>query len=141
MSEQAQSRGKNMLLAASIILLIGGIITVPFALFGMGLGALFGLNQTAAAGELEFLFLTYSILTLCMGVFQIVAAIFGIANRKRPERAGACVGMGIALVAVAVFSLILATWCQNFTVFLILSLLLPLLYVGGAFQNRPAHND
>lgn len=128
-----------MLLVASILLLIGGIIAVIASLAGVGLGAILGMSDAAEAPTLEGLFLTYFITTLVAAIVQVVASIYGIANHKKPEKAQTCFVFGLLLVAFAVLNIILSICISTFSWILILSLLLPLLYLGGAMANKPTH--
>ena len=130
-----------MLLVASVLLLIGGIITLLASIAGVAMGGLFAGEDVAGASALATLFLTYFITTLAMSLFQIVASIYGIANRRKTEKAKTCLVMGIILVLIAVLNIILSFYLGNFGFSLILSLILPLLYVGGALANRPAHGE
>ena len=110
--------GKNMILAASILLLIGGVVTF-----------------------LSSIVLVYFITVFLMSIFEIVASIYGIANRNKPQKAKTCLVMGIILVLIAILNILLSFYLGNFGFSLILSLILPLLYMGGALMNRPAHNE
>lgn len=133
--------GRNMILAASILLLIGGIFTFLSSIIGIAMGGLFASEKdTAGAGALAALFLTYSITVLLMSVFEIAASIYGIANRKKPQKAKTSLVMGIILVLIAILNILLSIYLGNFGFSLILSLILPLLYMGGALMNRPAHD-
>lgn len=135
-----KTNGKNMLLIASILMLIGGIASAVSSLIGFAAGRIFAAESGVdGADALASLFTTYSVVVLVMAVFQIVASIFGIANRKKPEKAQACFVMGLILVLIAVFSIVLSIYLKGFSIIQVFSLVLPLLYVGGARMNRPNH--
>ena len=134
--------GKNMILAASILLLIGGVVTFLSSIVGIAMGGLFASEKdTAGASTLAVLFLVYFITVFLMSIFEIVASIYGIANRNKPQKAKTCLVMGIILVLIAILNILLSFYLGNFGFSLILSLILPLLYMGGALMNRPAHNE
>ncbi len=136
-----KTNGKNMLLAASILMLIDGVVSAVISLVGFAMGGLFAANKgTEGAGALASLFIAYSVIVLLMAAFQIIASIFGIVNRSNPKKAHACFVMGIILVLIAVFSIVLSLYLKSFQVMQIFSLVLPLLYVGGARMNRPDHS-
>lgn len=134
-----KANGKTMLLVASILLLIGGVIALITSLVGILAGSYIASTGVNGAGALATLFLVYFITSLVMALFQMVASIFGIVNHKKTEKAQACLVMGIILVALAVLNMILAFCINSFSFGLVLSLILPLLYVGGAIMNRSAH--
>ena len=127
--------GKNMILAASILLLIGGVVTFLSSIVGIAMGGLFASEKdTAGASTLAVLFLVYFITVFLMSIFEIV-------NRNKPQKAKTCLVMGIILVLIAILNILLSFYLGNFGFSLILSLILPLLYMGGALMNRPAHNE
>ena len=127
--------GKNMILAASILLLIGRVVTFLSSIVGIAMGGLFASEKdTAGASTLAVLFLVYFITVFLM-------SIYGIANRNKPQKAKTCLVMGIILVLIAILNILLSFYLGNFGFSLILSLILPLLYMGGALMNRPAHNE
>ncbi len=133
-------RGKNMLLVSSILMLIGGIVNAVSSIIGFAMGGLFAANEgVEGADALASLFTAYSVIILVLAVLQIIASIFGIVNRARPEKAQACLIMGIILVLIAVFTMILSIYLDSFDIIQIFSLVLPLLYVSGALMNRPKH--
>lgn len=135
-----QANGKTMLLVSSILMLIGGIVSAISSAIGFAMGGLFAANKgVEGADSLASLFTAYAVVILVLAVFQIVASIFGIVNRAKPERAQACFVMGLILVLIAVFSIVLSIYLESFAIAQIFSLVLPLLYVGGARMNRPNH--
>ena len=73
-------------------------------------------------------------------VVAFVAGIIGVANAKKPEKAGTCMGWGIVVAALCVAgSILTVVGGSSFPVFsLILGLVLPVLFIIGAAKNKQA---
>jgi len=71
-------------------------------------------------------------------VIAFVASIVGIKNASKPEKAGTCIGFGITVIALSLLSTVLGLaaggtfdWISLFV-----GLVIPALYLIGAFQNK-----
>ena len=76
---------------------------------------------------------------LLSAVAEFIAGIIGVKNWNKPEKAVTCIGWGIAVVAMCVISQILTLigYPENFNVInLVSGLVIPVLYLIGAFQNK-----
>jgi len=123
----------KLLKVTGIIMIIGGAIAILISLIGLlGLGLL-------AALEVDLGLYTVALLISIAGaVVQLIAGIMGTKNAANPEKAQACI---IACVLVVVLSLvgnILTVVSGNDFPFvgMILGLVLPALYLIGAFQLK-----
>ena len=125
-----------MLKASGIILIIGGALSVI-----MGIIALLGVGTLAVILDLtEGIGLLYSacILSLAAGVFELTAGIIGVKNCKIPEKAQTCMVFGIIVIVMTVLVNILNVVAGNKIdlLSLILGVILPAVYVYGAFLNK-----
>ena len=79
-----------------------------------------------------------AILVLLGAIVSLVAGILGVANAAKPEKATICIVFGILAAVLSVLGNVLtAASGGTFSVFnLILGLVLPVLYLIGAFQNK-----
>ena len=74
-------------------------------------------------------------------VAELVAGIIGVANCKKPDKAGSCIVLGIIVAVLSVAGTILnSVGGGSFSAFsLILGLVLPVLYIIGAVLNKKEH--
>lgn len=81
------------------------------------------------------------VLALVGSVIELVAGIIGVKNWNKLEKAATCVLWGIIVVAVFVVSEIITivAYPEGFSVISLVSgLVIPALYLVGAFQNKKA---
>ena len=63
----------------------------------------------------------------------------GITNREKPEKAKACMGLGVTMLVIAGLNLIASMSTGEFNFFSALcGLVLPILYTVGASKNKAA---
>ena len=114
-------------------LALGGLTTVLAIMGGEvdGMGALIALAAIAV------------VLSIIGSVVELVAGIIGVKNCGKPEKAGVCLGWGIAVIVISVISNILTiAGGSDFSVLsLILGLVLPVLYVVGAVLNKKSADN
>lgn len=131
-----ERKSNGFLKVTGILMIIGGVFSGI-----MGIIAVVGVGVLAAAagGEVNVGLLVFAaILTLVGALVSFIAGIIGVANAAKPEKAMVCIVFGILTVAFSVLGTILTTAAGGkFSVFgLLLGLVLPVLYLIGAFQNK-----
>lgn len=129
-------KGHKFLKVTGILMIIGGafgIIAGIVAILGVsGLAALVG----SAAGT-GILYMA-SILCLVSGIVQLIAGIMGVKNCEKPEMAQKCIVWGAIVAALSILGNILNVVAgSGFNVTsLITGLILPALYIYGAYLNK-----
>lgn len=129
-------KGHKFLKVTGILMIIGGafgIIAGIVAILGVsGLAALAG----SAAGT-GMLYLA-SFLCLASGIVQLIAGVMGVKNCEKPEMAQKCIIWGAIVAALSVLGNILnAVAGSSFNVTsLMIGLILPALYIYGAYLNK-----
>lgn len=134
---EGQSNG--LLKVTGILMIIGGGLGIIFgiiAVLGVSVAVEFinGLGGDANLGLLMFA----AILTLISAIVSLAAGIVGVVNAAKPEKAIVCIVFGILTAALSVLGNILTTaGGGSFSVLnLMIGLVLPVLYLIGAFQNK-----
>lgn len=130
------AKGSGFLKVTGILMIVFGSIALIMALI-----ALLGVSAVVALGAAELLPLWLyagAILSLLSAVAEMVAGIIGVKNCKRPEKANTCMGWGIVVAAMCLLGQILnVAGGGSFDVFsLLLGLVLPVLYIIGAYKNK-----
>ena len=133
-----KNQGQTFLKVTSILMVIGGII----ALFA-GVFAILGVSALAALmGSAEGTGLLYagSVLAVVTSAVEILAGANGLKACRLPEKAGECVILGIAIVALSMISMVVSVkGGGEFKIInLVVNLLVPVLYILGAVKTKPA---
>ena len=133
-----KNQGQTFLKVTSILMVIGGII----ALFA-GVFAILGVSALAALmGSTEGTGLLYagSVLAVVTSAVEILAGAKGLKACRLPEKAGECVILGIAIVALSMISMVVSVkGGGEFKIInLVVNLLVPVLYILGAVKTKPA---
>ncbi len=133
-----EAKSNTLLKVAGILMIIGGSIGIILGIIAvLGVGALaIALGSEASLGLLMFA----AILTLVSAVVSLIAGIVGVKNAAKPEKAGLCIVFGVLTAVLAVLGNILSVAGGGAfsTMGLVTGLLLPVLYLIGAFQNKNA---
>ncbi len=126
-------KGAGFLKVTGILMIIGGGISLITAIV-----ALLGIATLALLGASSALLYAAGILALASAVAELVTGILGVVNANRPEKAGLCMAWGIVVAALCVLGCILTVaGGDGFPVLsLILGLVLPVLFIIGAAQNK-----
>ncbi len=136
--EQSTAKGAGFLKVTGILMIIGGAIGIIFSIIALlGIAALATLAD--AHYELGMLYAAGAV-ALVGSIAQLVAGIIGVANCKKPEKAMTCVVFGVIVAVFNVAGVILNVaggGSFNF-VSLITGLILPVLYIIGAYMNKKA---
>ncbi len=134
-----EKKSNGFLKVTGILMIIGGglgIILGIIAVLGVSVAVEFinGLGGNADLGLLMFA----AILSLVSSVVSLVAGIIGVANAAKPEKAVVCIVFGILTAVLSVLGNVLtvAGGGSFSAVNLIIGLVLPVLYLIGAFQNK-----
>ena len=126
--------GSKFVKVTGILMIIFGSIALIIAIM-----ALLGLGVLEAIGAPMGLLWASGIIALLGAVAEFVAGIIGVVNWNKPNKANICIGWGIAVAAMCVISNIftLIGYPENFNVFSLLTgLVIPVLYLIGAFKNK-----
>ena len=129
-----QNQTNALLKVTGILMIIGGIAGIVVSIIAMlGVGAL-ALLVGGAVGLLMFAV----ILSLVGSVIQLIAGIVGNKNAAKPEKAGVCIIFGIVTLALSLLGNILtmAGGGSFNALSLGLGVVIPILYLVGAFQNK-----
>ncbi|NLE90644.1 MAG: hypothetical protein GX602_06930 [Dehalococcoidales bacterium] len=126
----------KFLKVTGILMIIGGAIGIIVGIIAvLGVGVMvFALGEEANLGLLTW----SAVLALVSAVVSLVAGILGVSSASKPEKSMRCIVFGILTAALAVLGSILNVAGGNsFNVFnLVIGLVLPVLYLIGAFQNK-----
>ncbi len=131
-----ERKSNGFLKVTGILMIIGGGLSII-----LGIIAMLGVALIVSAlgtEEMLGLLIFATILSLLGAIVSLVAGILGVANAAKPEKANICIVFGILAAILSVLGNVLtATSGGTFSVFnLILGLVLPVLYLIGAFQNK-----
>ena len=131
-----ERKSNGFLKVTGILMIIGGGLSIILGIIAMLGVALIG--SALGTEEMLGLLIFATILSLLGAIVSLVAGILGVANAAKPEKANICIVFGILAAMLSVLGNVLtATSGGTFSVFnLILGLVLPVLYLIGAFQNK-----
>ena len=137
--ELTKTKGTGFLKVTGILMIIGGAISVIMGIVAvLGVAALAYISDGTVSSALLY---TSVILMIVSAVAELVAGIIGVANCKKPDKAGSCIVWGIIVAVLSVAGTILnSVGGGSFSAFsLILGLVLPVLYIIGAVFNKKEH--
>ena len=137
--ETTKTKGTAFLKVTGILMIIGGAISVIMGIIAaLGVAALVYISDGTVSSELLY---TSVILMIVSAVAELVAGIIGVANCKKPDKAGSCIVLGIIVAVLSVAGTILnSVGGGSFSAFsLVLGLVLPVLYIIGAVFNKKEH--
>ncbi len=129
----------QMLKVCGIIMIVGGSIGIILNIVAVaGVSALAALAAYAGASIAAGLLTFACILMLAGSAMELVTGILGVKNCDKPEKVNSCIVCCIIVVSLSLLGTILtvaAGGSFNFFSFL-LGLVLPALYLVGAFQLK-----
>ncbi|MDD6269459.1 MAG: hypothetical protein PUA84_05325 [Oscillospiraceae bacterium] len=138
-----EAKGAGFLKVTGIIMIIGaslGIIISILALIGTAAISAMGntLEITEAVDYNIGLLYVSGILSLVGAAMEMVAGILGVANSKKPEKANVCIVFGVIVILFSLAGSILTVVGGNSfpVVSFLIGLVLPVLYLIGAFKNK-----
>ena len=133
-------KSNGFLKVTGILMIISGGISIIFSIIALlGVGVL----ATALGGDASLgLLMLASVLALVSSVISLVAGILGVKNAAKPEKAQICIVFGFITAILAVLGNVLNIAGGNsFDVLgLVTGLVVPVLYLIGAFQNKGKAN-
>ena len=133
-----KNQGQTFLKVTSILMVIGGIIALLAGEFAiLGVSALAALMGSAEGTGLLY---AGSVLAVVTSAVEILAGAKGLKACRLPEKAGECVILGIAIVALSMISMVVSVkGGGEFKIInLVVNLLVPVLYILGAVKTKPA---
>ena len=133
-----KNQGQTFLKVTSILMVIGGIIALLAGVFAiLGVSALAALMGSAEGTGLLY---AGSVLAVVTSAVEILAGAKGHKACRLPEKAGECVILGIAIVALSMISMVVSVkGGGEFKIInLVVNLLVPVLYILGAVKTKPA---
>lgn len=133
-----KNQGQTFLKVTSILMVIGGIIALLAGVFAiLGVSALAALMGSAEGTGLLY---AGSVLAVVTSAVEILAGAKGLKACRLPEKAGECVILGIAIVALSMISMVVSVkgGVEFKIINLVVNLLVPVLYILGAVKTKPA---
>jgi len=128
---------------SNALLKVAGILMIIFGSVSIVIGAIAVIGVSALAiilgSEANIGLLTFgAILVLVSGVVSLIAGIVGVKNAKKPEKATTCIVFGVLTALLSVLgSVVTMIGGGDLNVIsLAFGLVLPALYLVGAFQNK-----
>ena len=137
--ETTKTKGSGFLKVTGILMIIGGGISIIMGIIAaLGVAAIAYISDGTVSSTLLYASVALMIVS---AVAELVAGIIGVANCKKPEKAGTCMAWGIGVAVLCVAGTILNTaGGGSFSVLsLLLGLVLPVLYIIGAVFNKKEH--
>ena len=129
----AQEKNK-LLQICGILMIIGGALGLVLSIIAL----IAGFAAFALLGAAGLLILVAAILALAGSVFQLITGITGVKNAAIPANAGKCITLGIINVVITIASSavgLIGGGTFNY-MSLVSGLILPVLYLMGAYQNK-----
>lgn len=146
----SEAPGKGLLRFTGVLYIIFGVLSALFTILGLTgvstFGKLMGLTNTntnantrtgigsTIGGTLGGIMIAALVMMLILALFEIITGIVGISNSDKPYNANACITLAIIMIILQIASGLVGT----FNWISIIGLLLPILYLIGAIQNRGA---
>lgn len=131
-------KGSKMLKGFGIVeIVFGGInfAVALIALFGaLALGdAVNKVTGTSVGDAVKAILVIAAILSVVVGAVQLIAGILGVKNANDPEGAKICFGLGIALLALVVVSIVFNIKADSFSIVNIIGFVIPGFYTYSAY--------
>ncbi len=151
--QQNKPRGSVMILVVSIIMIIGSAFGLIGSLITGAAGAFVktamtdtevqsAISQSGLSVPADMLSQTLTIITILSvisAIIELICAILGIVNRNKVEKAGLLIILGIVMIVVSLVANLvpMVMWKAAISaVSIIVGLVLPVLYLIGAFLNK-----
>lgn len=137
-----EAKGAQFLKVTGIIMIIGASIGIIMSILALiGTAAIDAMDLSSISEELNYnigLLYASGVLSLVGGAIEMVAGILGVANSKKPEKANTCIVFGVIVILFSlVGSILTVVGGESFPVVsFLLGLILPVLYLVGAYKNK-----
>ena len=132
-------QGSKFLKVTGILMIIGGALALILAI-----AALSSVAALSAIGINIGILWFAAILSLVGAVIELVAGIVGVVNWNKLHKSTSCIVWGILVIVLCVVSnvTVFAVDSASFNALSLLTgLVLPVLYLIGAFKNKNAANS
>lgn len=129
-------KSNTLLKVTSILMIVGGVLGILVGLlYALGAG---GLALVAGEGGAVAAILLTTVFTLLSMSLNVAAGIVGVVNANKPHKAKTCIVFGGIIIGLTVLGgLVNMSQGNGFDVLgLLVGLVLPGLYMAGAFQNK-----
>lgn len=134
--ENKTAKGAGMLKVVGILMIVfGGIALVLSILAAVAVAAVAFLSEGLLTTNLLY---ASTALMVASAVAELVTGILGVANCKKPEKAGVCIAWGAIVAVLCVAGTVLNLVANGeFKIFsLAVGLVLPVLFIIGGVKNK-----
>lgn len=129
-----RSNGSSFLRVCGILMIIGAILSLVFAVI-----AVIVIRQPGSGLNTPIHWVSV-VLAFVGSVIELIAGILGVRYADRPEKAKTCIVCGVLVILMTLLSQVISAVSGGEVNFLnaLTGLLVPILYVIGAFKNQRA---
>ena len=129
-----RSNGSTFLRVCGILMIIGAILSLVFAVL-----AVIVIRQPGSGLNTPIHWVSV-VLAFVGSAVELIAGILGVRNADRPEKAKTCIVCGVLVILMTLLSQVISAVSGGEVNFLnaLTGLLVPILYVIGAFKNQRA---
>jgi len=134
-----EKKSNGFLKVTGILMIIGGSLGFIFSIIAvLGVALVVALAEAAGVDAKAGLLTFAAILAIVSSVVSFIAGIIGVKNAAKPEKAQTCIVFGILCIVLSILGQILTMVAGgSFNVVgLFTGLVIPVLYLIGAFQNK-----
>ncbi|MEG1847193.1 MAG: hypothetical protein RRX92_05230 [Lachnospiraceae bacterium] len=139
-----EAKGKTLMKVVSIVMIVGsvlGIIAAIIMLIGGGaVAAIGGASGLEGSGVVGGTLIGLSIVTIVVGVIELLAGIFGVKECGNVEMAPKCFKYGIVLIILVAVEIIFSIVTGGFKIMDLLGFLFPVLYTLAANMNKQTNS-
>lgn len=138
--ERNTTNGSVFFKVVAILAIVGGVLELILSILSYVAGVVLRPDLISDNPDYEIgMFFVSATVLLVASIVQFASGVAGIKNYKKPEKANVCVAFGIAVVMLnAVSAIVFTITDQNgidvAAISLVIALVLPVLYVIGAFK-------
>ena len=129
-----RSNGSSFLRVCGILMIIGAILSLVFAVI-----AVIVIRQPGSGLNTPIHWVSV-VLAFVGSLIELIAGILGVRYANRPEKAKTCIVCGVLVILMTLLSQVISAVSGGEVNFLnaLTGLLVPILYVIGAFKNQRA---
>lgn len=129
-----RSNGSSFLRVCGILMIIGAILSLVFAVI-----AVIVIRQPGSGLNTPIHWVSV-VLAFVGSAIELIAGILGVRYADRPEKAKTCIVCGVLVILMTLLSQVISAVSGGEVNFLnaLTGLLVPILYVIGAFKNQRA---
>ena len=129
-----RSNGSSFLRVCGILMIIGAILGLVFAVL-----AVIVIRQPGSGLNTPIHWVSV-VLAFVGSAIELIAGILGVRYADRPEKAKTCIVCGVLVILMTLLSQVISAVSGGEVNFLnaLTGLLVPILYVIGAFKNQRA---